>query len=308
MTLNANVDPNEGGDVVECKFEYGTDTSYGLGSVPCSPNPAASPPGSHFTGPTDVSADLSGLTAETSYHYRVVAANAEPHGQAKGQDRTYKPGAVLGVKTEAATDVVTDNMTLNGSYIGDGNDTHYYFEFGGDTSYGHTTPVVDKGSESGLQNVSAKAVNLQSHFVYHFRLVAVNSFGTTYGQDEVAEKTPEAPSITGVSSSDLTATAADLHAQINPQGFDTTYHFEYGTTPEYGAAAPVPDGDIGSSSSDQGVVVHLADLQPHFISSLQAGRDEQMGHYGQRRPDLQLLPAQLSERKRSPADSVELPP
>ena len=38
-TLNANVDPAGGGDVVACHFEYGTDTSYGA-SAPCSPDPS----------------------------------------------------------------------------------------------------------------------------------------------------------------------------------------------------------------------------------------------------------------------------
>lgn len=263
VTLNATVDPREGGNITECRFEYGTDASYGLGSVPCVPDPSASPPGSNFSAPTDVSADISGLSAETTYHYRAVASNADPHGQARGADQTFTPKAVLALTTGAATDVTTNSLILNASYVGDGNDTQYYFEFGGDTSYGHRTPLVDNGSGEDLQNISAEATNLQSHFVYHFRIVATNVFGTTYGQDEVAAETPEAPSINGLSSADLTPTTATLGGQINPQGFDTTYHFEYGTTPGYEASAPVPAGNIYAGSVDQGVEVHLTNLQSH---------------------------------------------
>ena len=63
-TLNGRVDPAGAGDITECHFEYGTDTSYG-NSVPCVP---ATP----IAGPTDVSADISGLTQSTIYHFTLV--------------------------------------------------------------------------------------------------------------------------------------------------------------------------------------------------------------------------------------------
>ena len=242
-------------------FEYGPTSSYGQTS-PASPGADA---GSGI-GVTPLSTDLSAGTLEagTTYHYRVVAYNAT-FGTSDGQDRelTTLP-AVEGVTTEPTTDVTSTSVLLHGSYSGDGQDTHYYFQWGTDTSYGHTTvgpPGVDNGSLSGKQSVSAELTGLGSHVIYHFRLVAVNSIGTTYGNDEAAEETPEPPTVDGLFSSELTATTATLNALINPQGYATEYHFEYGITPAYGASAPIPEGAITGVFADQHVAVDLSGLE-----------------------------------------------
>jgi DNA-binding beta-propeller fold protein YncE len=79
-TLNATVNPN-GGAVSECKLEYGTTEAYGQ-SATCTPSPGS--------GETvvAVSAAVSGLSANTTYHFRVSATNAG--GESKGADETFK--------------------------------------------------------------------------------------------------------------------------------------------------------------------------------------------------------------------------
>ncbi len=67
-TLNATVNPN-GGEVSECRFEYGTTAAYGTGA-PCSYWP-----GSGST-PVSVSAPIAGLAPNTEYHFRISATNA----------------------------------------------------------------------------------------------------------------------------------------------------------------------------------------------------------------------------------------
>ena len=57
------------GAITGCHFEYGTSESYEGGSVPCEPS---GPYGSE----ADVTAKLTGLEPETTYHYRLVASNA----------------------------------------------------------------------------------------------------------------------------------------------------------------------------------------------------------------------------------------
>ncbi len=78
-TLNATVDPN-GSEVTACTFQYGTTTGYGA-SVPCSAVRGAG------TSVIAVSAAVSGLTANTTYHYNVSATNAL--GTGEGADGTF---------------------------------------------------------------------------------------------------------------------------------------------------------------------------------------------------------------------------
>jgi len=83
-TVEGSVAPNRN-PVSECVFLYGTTTAYGS-EAPCSP--AVSGSGST---PTTVSAALSGLAPGTTYHFRVLAANAD--GTSQGADETFTTAA-----------------------------------------------------------------------------------------------------------------------------------------------------------------------------------------------------------------------
>ncbi|HEX6602293.1 MAG TPA: fibronectin type III domain-containing protein [Solirubrobacterales bacterium] len=79
VTLNGSVNPQ--GSSTTYQFEYGTTTSYG-NVVPVTPKSAGS-----GSGAVNASVELSGLSAGTLYHYRVVATNAG--GTTKGADMTF---------------------------------------------------------------------------------------------------------------------------------------------------------------------------------------------------------------------------
>jgi hypothetical protein len=76
-TLNGTVDPN--GSEATYQFEYGTTIEYG------SKSPAM--PKSIGTSPVEIINGIEGLEAETTYHFRLVATNAD--GTTKGEDRTF---------------------------------------------------------------------------------------------------------------------------------------------------------------------------------------------------------------------------
>ena len=78
--LNATVNPN-GAAVGDCHFDYGTTPSYGS-SVPCTSLPGSG------SSPVAVSASLASLSANTTYHFRIVASNAG--GLSMGSDQTFK--------------------------------------------------------------------------------------------------------------------------------------------------------------------------------------------------------------------------
>ena len=150
-TVSGEVDP-AGPPVTECRVEYGTTTEYSSGSVPCQ---TATP----ITAPTNVSAELSGLTSLVKYHYRVVAKNE--NGVSDGQDQTVEPPAVFGLATGGVTDVTPHEATLEGEFQVDseGGETHYVFEFGPTDSYGQKTPVASTSSQ-GLNQVSSTLTGL----------------------------------------------------------------------------------------------------------------------------------------------------
>jgi hypothetical protein len=87
------------------------------------------------------------------------------------------------VTTGSATSVTSSSATLNGTINPNGLSTTYYFEYGTTTSYGSTTSETDAGSGTDDVSVSADLTGLSEGMTYHFRLVATNSGGTSYGDD-----------------------------------------------------------------------------------------------------------------------------
>jgi hypothetical protein len=229
------------------------------------------------TGATQVSEPVTGLTAGTVYRFRVIA-EAGPK-KSIAQELTFETSAAIkGITTLPATDVEPTQATLNGSLDPDGFETQFYFEYGKTKSYGQKVPVPsdDVGTSTpGSTPVETLATNLEPGTTYHFRLVASNESGVTKGGDQVFT-TPQAPSVNGFSSRNVTATSAELTAQIDPNGYAATAYFEYGTTLNYGLKVDVPASQLSSPTGPQDVVVTIEGLSSntyHFrlITSNQWG-------------------------------------
>jgi hypothetical protein len=71
------------------------------------------------------------------------------------------------------------------------------------------------------------------------------------------------PTVTGLSVSDVTPTSAVLKGTVKPEGQETTYQFEYGTTPSYGLHTPAASAGDGDYS--QPVTVPVEGLQPETV-------------------------------------------
>ena len=274
-TVSGEVDP-AGPAVSECFVEYGTTTEYSSPPVPCN----ASTP---ISAPTEVSAQLTGLTPLLTYHYRVVAKNE--NGLSYGQDQTLEPPAVFGVATGAVTDVKPYEATLGGEFQVDpeGGETHYRFEFGPTESYGQETPVASISTE-GLDQVSATLTGLTFYSTYHYRIVVTNGLGTGYGVDRTFRTAaPQLPVVAGTSASAVSPEAATLNAEVNPGFGATVVRFQYGPTSAYGATTP-PTESIGEDGADHPASVSVGELQPgttyHFravavnLSGVATGPDE----------------------------------
>jgi hypothetical protein len=139
------------------------------------------------------------------------------------------------------------SATLNGTVNPEGVPiTECFFEYGPSESYEQTAACEQTvGSGSSEVAVSAKITGLTPGTTYHFRLVASNKTvsnkaPSSNGSDETFATYP-LPAIVPASATatNITATSAELTAQINPGGLEVTEcRFEYGTSTSYTTTVP----------------------------------------------------------------------
>ena len=110
----------------------------------------------------------------------------------------------------------------------------YYFQYGTSPNYGATTASTDAGfGHVRRRREHATLSGLTPGATYHYRLVAKNSLGTDYGQDATFT-TNAAPIATTGRPPTVSATSESLAGTVNPNGVDTTYYFEWGTSAAFG--------------------------------------------------------------------------
>lgn len=171
VTLNGEVNPS-GLPVTGCQFEYGPTAAYGS-TAECAQSPGAG------AASVPVSARISGLALSATYHYRLIAANA--NGSEAGQDRTFQAGAT--VEEEAAPTVQASEASLTAKIDAAGFSTTYRVEYGSTATYGASTPEREVGAPSEAVTVTSVLSRLTPGSEYHYRFVATNAFGVAHGAD-----------------------------------------------------------------------------------------------------------------------------
>ena len=245
-TLNGTVDPH--GLSTSVHFEYGTTVSYG--------STTASQTKIGNTS-QNVSANISGLSANTTYHFRTVATNSA--GTRYGSDRTFttlSPTGAPGVATSTATNVASFSAALRGSVYPHGLTTTVHFQYGTTTSYGLTT-APQSHSGNTYQNISATVGALSANTVYHFRIVASNAAGTRFGADQTFTTltTTGPPVVRTNPATNVTSSSARLNGSLDPHGLTTTVYFQYGTTTNYGHTTPM-QSQTGNAFRDIGANIN----------------------------------------------------
>jgi hypothetical protein len=249
-TLNGTVDPN--GRATTWYFEYGTTTSYG--------SKTAEKSAGSGTATVGVSAPVPGLTRGRLYHFRLVATSDA--GTSRGADQTFSTSGAPAVVTDAASSIAPTSARLNGRVTPSGQATSWHFEYGTSRSYGSRTAVRNAGSGTAAVRVAESLTRLRTRTTYHYRLVATNPSGTTFGSDR-SFRTSLPPAVRTAPAQDVRATTATLTGSTDPRGRATTWWFEYGASTRYGSRTS--SQSAGSSVVDRTVTAPVAGLTPGTV-------------------------------------------
>ncbi|MEJ0090590.1 MAG: PKD domain-containing protein [Limisphaerales bacterium] len=237
-TLNSSIDPNGASTTIH--FDYGLTASYGSSTIS----------GNIGTTAGNYGTSISGLSPNTTYHFRIVASSSG--GTVNGGDLTFTTSASgPTAQTLAAASISTTSAQLNGSINPNGLTTTAHFEYGTTTSYGSSTPTGNFGTTP--QSIAYTVSGLAPNTTYHFRIVASNSGGTANGNDATFITAGSgAPTVQTLAATAATTTTAQFNGSINPNGFATTAYFEYGQTTTYGSTTTA--GNFGTSVQSIGFV------------------------------------------------------
>ncbi len=148
-------------------------------------------------------------------------------------------------------------MTANGL------STTRWFEYGTSTRYGSKTPSASAGSGVTATSVSVGVKSLRAATTYHYRLVAQNSSGKTFGADR-SFSTVGAPAVQTGSAQGVGPDLAVLdRSAFDTKGRATTWWFDYGTSASYGKSTS--SKAAGSTPGVQKVSATLTGLTPATI-------------------------------------------
>jgi hypothetical protein len=129
--------------------------------------------------PPDVS--LEGLTPGALYRYRLVAYNADGTVYGAPQTVMVPPAPVVG--PASVLEVAQSSVTISTSVNPQGLHTLYKLDLGTSTAYGTPYPG-DAGSGSVSVPLTFNLTGLEPGTVYHFRLTASSSNGTSSESDQ----------------------------------------------------------------------------------------------------------------------------
>lgn len=151
--------------------------------------------------------------------------------------------------TGAATDVAQTAATLHGTVNPGGAETTVRFEYGTSTGYGQQTADQTVPAGDADAPVEAALTGLSANTTYHFRVVATNGDGSVPGADATFKTAaaPRVPSVTKTGAGEKAPRSVLLRTTIDPNGAETRYRFEYGSSARFGSHTPDRELAVGDS-------------------------------------------------------------
>ncbi len=240
-----------------CRFEWGETAAPYEHTVACSKTAAQIGKGSELV---EVDAVVSGLQAGKTYHYRLVASNANDVNASitepsLGADISFGPPLL---ESASALDVTATSATIQAQVNPNDLDTHVRVEYGAEAgAYTQSTPASDIGSAGTVQAPTIELSGLAPGGVYHYRVVAEN----VLGQGPEAVDSPDRTLTTQTASAltlpddrgwELVSPPAKHGAIIHgPSGLDPIQAAASGSAISYPVSSPTESGAAGDADKVQ---------------------------------------------------------
>jgi sugar lactone lactonase YvrE len=275
---NGTVNPH-GQTITACRFEYGTATEVEHHTYKHQQN--CTQTSIEGEVPVPVTAPLAGLAPNTIYDYRLAVESISGIAFSSDPENTgllTSPTPFLFGAPAYASNVTQFAATLNGAIDPENTPVAYHFAYIQAANYnpaaaspynaetGQIAPTPDlyiPANTIETQTLPQQITGLQAGTTYDFALVASSPTGTQTGPNQTFTTPPIPPPLptTGPPTT-ITETTALLTGTINPQGWPTTYTFQYGTTTNYGSTWPTTPITLGALNTPQTINALIENLQP----------------------------------------------
>jgi hypothetical protein len=218
------------------------------------------------TGSNSFTSNITGLTPGKIYHVRAYAVNSL--GTAYGNDLQFTTGGATPLTYPYnATDILSTSATLVGYVDANYASTIVTFEYGTTDSYGQSTTAIQSPLTGGgsYVEVNKNITGLAPGTIYHFRIKAVNSFGTKYSSDMTFTTLGGPPQTYPYNATEILSTSATLVGYVDANYSSTTVTFEYGTTDSYGQSTTAIQSPLTGGGSYVEVTKNITGLAPGTI-------------------------------------------
>jgi hypothetical protein len=216
--------------------EYGLTTSYGASSA------------LNSTRVTAHSRTLSGLSAATLYHYRVISTDAAGN-TAVSADNTFTTASAADTTPPTLSSIASGSVTSSGATItwttNEASTTQV--EYGTTTAYGASSTL----NSALLTAHSATLSGLQGATTYNYRVRSADAAGNVAvsgNQTFTTAAAPDttAPTLSSIASGSVTSSGAIVTWTTNEA---STTQVEYGTTTAYGASSTLDSALLTAHSA-----------------------------------------------------------
>jgi len=223
LTYNGTVIGWTTNEASDTQVVYGTTSAYGSSTT------------LNSTLVTNHSVNLSGLTANTLYHYRVSSRDAAGN-LITSADLTFTTAMAPDVTAPVLSSIATSSLTYNGTVIGwttnEASDTQVVY--GTTSAYGSSTTL----NSTLVTNHSVNLSGLTANTLYHYRVSSRDAAGNLITSADLTFTTAMAPDVTApvlssIATSSLTYNGTVIGWTTN-EASDT--QVVYGTTSAYGSS------------------------------------------------------------------------